>query len=115
MNIEIKSAEEILEEKFPNTKQLDWLTPIKECMEAYHSQFKQPDISKDSKMSYPKEWEPSKIDSRVGWKNRSKILAEITSAVNDEIYIEDENEFMEKVDVVLEYLKTKYQIKNINQ
>ena len=66
-------------------------------------------------MSYPKEWEPSKIDSRVGWKNRSKILAEITSAVNDEIYIEDENEFMEKVDVVLEYLKTKYQIKNINQ
>ena len=66
-------------------------------------------------MNYPEEWQPSKIDARVGWKNRSKILAEIASAVNEEIYIEDENEFMEKVDVILEWLKTKYKIQKLNQ
>lgn len=60
--------------------------------------------------TYPKEWVASPKEIENGWNNKPKILSEITTAVNDEIYIEDENEFMEKVDVILEYLKSKYKI-----
>lgn len=63
-------------------------------------------------MNFPKEWDPTEIDSKAGWQNRSRILANITTYVNNEIYIEDENEFMEKVDLILEWLKSKYKIKN---
>ena len=63
-------------------------------------------------LTYPQSWEPRPIDVKSGWKNNSKILSEIVTAINDEIYIEDEGEFMEKVDVMLEYLKSKYEIKD---
>ena len=58
----------------------------------------------------PAEWQARPIDVKSGWKNNAKLLAEITTAVNDEIYIEDENVFMEKVDVILEWMKKRYKI-----
>ncbi len=62
------------------------------------------------KTTFPKEWEPTKLDINSGWKNKSKVLSEIVTAINDEIYVEDENDLMEKMDVALEYLKSKYKI-----
>ena len=62
--------------------------------------------------TFPEEWNPTKVDVKSGWKNRSKVLADITTYVNDETYIPDENDFMEKVDLILEYLKLKYKIQN---
>lgn len=41
------------------------------------------------KQTFPIEWNPSKVDEKTGWKNRSTILAEIATFVNDEIYLED--------------------------
>lgn len=64
-------------------------------------------------MEYPKEWEPTKVHIKSGWKNNPNILTEIVTAINDEIYVEDENALMEKIDVALEHLKTKYQIKSL--
>ncbi len=62
-------------------------------------------------MAYPKEWEPNKVHIKSGWKNNPNILSEITTAVNERHeYIEDENEFMETVDFILEFLKAKYNI-----
>lgn len=60
--------------------------------------------------NYQKEWEPRKVDIKSGWKNNAKILSDITEFVNEELYIPDENEFMEKLDLVFEYLKDKYKI-----
>ena len=42
-----------------------------------------------------------------------KILSEIVTAMNEEVYVADENDMMEKVDLVLEYLKSKYEIKKL--
>jgi hypothetical protein len=47
MNTEIKSVIDILKDKFPNAEQLDWFIPIKECVEAYHNQFKSEPVSED--------------------------------------------------------------------
>lgn len=59
---------------------------------------------------FPKEWEARPIDIKSGWKNNPKILAEIVTAINDETYVEDESEMMETIDIVLEFLKKKYNI-----
>lgn len=61
-------------------------------------------------MATPKEWEARPTDLKSGWKNNAKILAEIVTAINDEIYVEDESAEMEKIDVVLEWMKARYQI-----
>ena len=59
-------------------------------------------------MKIPDEWNPRPVDVKSGWKNNAKILAEIVTAINDEIYIEDESVEMEKIDIVLEWIKRKY-------
>ena len=61
---------------------------------------------------YPKEWEPRPTDLKSGWKNNPKILSEIVTSINDETFVEDENELMEKIDFALEWLKSKYKITN---
>jgi hypothetical protein len=66
-------------------------------------------------VSFPKSWLPTKIHLKSGWKNNPIILAEIVTSINDEIYVEDENEMMEKIDIVLEWLKSKYNIVEINK
>lgn len=59
---------------------------------------------------YPKKWEPRRVDIRSGWKNNPTILEEITTAINDEMYVEDESKMMEMMDVAFEWLKEKYDI-----
>ena len=54
------------------------------------------------------EWKPRAVDEKSGWKNNAKLLAEIVTAMNDEEYIEDESAMMEKVDIVLEWIKKRY-------
>jgi predicted house-cleaning noncanonical NTP pyrophosphatase (MazG superfamily) len=54
--------------------------------------------------------EPRPIDIKSGWKHNSKILAEIVAEMNEDEYIEDENEMMEIVDKVIEFLERKYVI-----
>lgn len=56
----------------------------------------------------PKEWEPTELHKKSGWKNNPMILSDITTAVNEEFYIEDENEFMERVDIILEWISQRY-------
>lgn len=56
-------------------------------------------------MKLPKEFDARPIDVKSGWKNNAKILAEIVTAINNEIYVEDENAEMEKVDIILEWLR----------
>lgn len=63
--------------------------------------------------TFPKEWIPSSGHAKNGWKNNPKILSEITTAVNEDTYIEDETAFMEELDLVLEYLKSKYKIEKL--
>ena len=65
--------------------------------------------------TYPKTWEARPIDIKSGWRNNSKILSEIVTYINDEWYVEDESEEMEKIDIVLEWLKSKYDIKENKQ
>lgn len=62
---------------------------------------------------YPKEWQPSQIHLKSGWKNNPNILGEIVTAINDEMYVEDENEMMEMMDIVLEWVKVKYKITSL--
>ena len=62
------------------------------------------------KENFPKEWEPSKVHLKSGWKNNPKVLQEIVTTINDEMFVESEDEMMEMMDVVLEYLKSKYSI-----
>lgn len=59
---------------------------------------------------YPKEWKPTKVHLKSGWKNNPTILSAVVTAINDEIYVEDEDAMMEKIDIALEYLKAKYNI-----
>lgn len=54
------------------------------------------------------EWQPRPIDIKSGWKSNSKILAEIVTEINKEIYIEDESAEMEKIDIVLDWIRAKY-------
>ena len=54
------------------------------------------------------EWQPRAVDEKSGWKNNAKILAEILTAINNDIYIEDESAEMEKIDIVLEWIKKRY-------
>ena len=54
------------------------------------------------------DWKPRAIDEKSGWKNNAKILAEIVTAINNDIYIEDESAEMEKIDIVLEWIKKRY-------
>ena len=65
--------------------------------------------------TYPKTWEARPIDIKSGWRNNSKILSEIVTYIDDEWYVEDESEEMEKIDIVLEWLKSKYDIKENKQ
>lgn len=58
----------------------------------------------------PIAWESRKVDLKSGWKNNPKILSEIVTAINDEMYVEDESKMMEMIDIVLEWLKEKYNI-----
>lgn len=50
------------------------------------------------------------VDTKSGWKHNSKVLGEIVAAMNEEEYIEDENEMMETVDKVIVFLAKKYDI-----
>lgn len=59
-------------------------------------------------MKHP--FDPTALDVKSGWKNNSKLLSEIVTNLNEEVYIEDENGMMEKIDIVLEYLKSKFNI-----
>ena len=54
------------------------------------------------------DWKPRAVDEKSGWKNNAKILAEIVTAINNDIYIEDESAEMEKIDIVLEWIKKRY-------
>lgn len=58
----------------------------------------------------PADWKARSVDLKSGWKNNSHLLAEIVSAINDEIYIEDENEEMEKIDIVLDWIAKRYDV-----
>lgn len=62
---------------------------------------------------YPKEWEAKLNEKANGWHNSPKILAKIVTAINDEMYVEDEGEMMEYIDHALEYLKSKYSIEKL--
>lgn len=61
-------------------------------------------------MELPKEWQPTGIDIKSGWKNNTILLQEITTYVNEEIFVEDESHFMELLDHALEFIKSKYNI-----
>ncbi len=65
-------------------------------------------MSKTAIEKYPKSWEARPVDIKSGWKNNANLLGEMVTAINNEIYIEDETDLMEKVDVLLEWMKSKY-------
>jgi hypothetical protein len=54
-----------------------------------------------------KQFEARPIDTKSGWKHNSKILQEIVTAINEETYIEDENEMMEIIDHALTVIENK--------
>jgi hypothetical protein len=60
------------------------------------------------KKLYPKEWDAKMNEKNNGWKNSPRVLSEIVTAMNDDTYIEDENEMMEYIDLALEFIKKKY-------
>lgn len=62
-------------------------------------------------MDIPEEWNPRPVDVKSGWKNNAKVLAEIVSAINEDIFIEDESAEMEKIDIVLQWIRDKYKSK----
>jgi len=61
-----------------------------------------------SKKTHPIEWDAAPVHLKSGWKNNPKILSEIVTAINDEEYVEDEDQMMEMMDIVLEWMKSKY-------
>lgn len=65
--------------------------------------------TQDEELS-PLEWKPTKVHTKSGWKNNPEILSEIVTEINEEIYVDDESVEMEKIDIVLEWLKSKYKI-----
>lgn len=69
----------------------------------------------NKKNKFPKEWEPRGIDTKSGWKNSYKFISEIVTELNNEIYIEDESDMMENVDVLLEIFKKRYIITPLKQ
>lgn len=57
-------------------------------------------------MKLPREFNARLNEKANGWKNNPKILSEITTYVNENgFYVEDESEFMEAVDLALEFLR----------
>ena len=76
----------------------------KENLTKQDGNFDQPNVSG----SLPDDWKARPIDLKSGWKNNAKILAEIVTAINNDIYIEDESAEMEKIDIVLEWIKKRY-------
>ena len=56
----------------------------------------------------PQEFMPSAIDKCSGWKHNTELLQEITTATNDEIYIEDEIDYMEKLDHSIAWILEHY-------
>ena len=63
-----------------------------------------------NEITYPSNWVASEKELKNGWSNAPAILSEITSFVNDDKYIEDESDFMEYVDLILNYMKLHYTI-----
>jgi len=59
---------------------------------------------------FPQEWIPTEVHKKSGWRNNPKVLSEIVTNINDEIYVPDESELMEKIDLVLEWMKKRYTI-----
>jgi len=64
---------------------------------------------------YPKEWQASEKEIANGWKNKPEMLSEIVTAINNEEYVADENAMMETMDIVLEWMKSKYKITKLNK
>lgn len=60
------------------------------------------------KKLYPIEWDAGVNHKANGWKNNPKVLAKIVTAINEEMYVEDENEMMEYIDHAIEYIKNEY-------
>lgn len=60
--------------------------------------------------SLPDDWKPRHVDLKSGWKNNANTLQKIVTAINDEIYVEDESAEMEKIDIVLEWIKARYNV-----
>ena len=58
----MKTAEEILIDRFPNAKELDWFNPIQVCMEEYATQFKPQWISVEERL-------PDNIDNVLAYNN----------------------------------------------
>ena len=65
--------------------------------------------------TYPEEWQASEKEIANGWKNKPKMLSEIVTAINNETYVEDENEMMEIMDIVLDWMKSKYKITKLKK
>ena len=65
--------------------------------------------------TYPEEWQASEKEIANGWKNKPEILSEIVTAINNETYVEDENEMMEIMDIVLDWMKSKYKITKLKK
>jgi len=60
------------------------------------------------KLLYPVEWDSTAKEKQNGWRNSPRILSEIVTAMNEEYFITDENEKMEEVDILLDFIKQKY-------
>jgi hypothetical protein len=43
---------------------------------------------------YPVEWDSTPKEKQNGWRNSPRILSEIVTAMNEEFYVEDENEWI---------------------
>lgn len=65
-------------------------------------------MASEAKDKMLKDFEPSELHKKSNWANNPKILSEIVTYINEEIYIEDENLEMEKIDLVLTWIKKKY-------
>lgn len=62
-------------------------------------------------MKTPKEWQANDSQIKSGWKHNPEVLSEIVTRMNNEEYIEDENQMMETVDLVLFVLEDMYNVK----
>ena len=60
--------------------------------------------------SLPDDWKPRPVDIKSGWKSNANTLQKIVTEINNEIYIEDESAEMEKIDIVLQWIKARYNI-----
>jgi len=115
----MKTAQEYLEESMGKVNYWAWndrTTPefrqlIFDTMDNYaEERVKFISLNNPVSGSLPDDWKARPIDLKSGWKNNAKILAEIVTAINNEVYVEDENAEMEKIDIVLEWIKSKYNV-----